>query len=122
MRRNTCFGIKKIAEELTNKTKGMLIGKIKQTVSSGSNFQLDFYVKAPALNNSILVFDVFHDLGLYPLTIVNPLEQVYYGTELRSREYEVEKSDNFENALKQIFLSHANKRVVNGLLAQIKSA
>ncbi len=100
----------------------MLIGKIKQTVSSGSNFQLDFYVKAPALNNSILVFDVFHDLGLYPLTIVNPLEQVYYGTELRSREYEVEKSDNFENALKQIFLSHANKRVVNGLLAQIKSA
>jgi len=102
----------------------MLIGKIRQTVSSGSNFRLDFYVTAPALNNySVLVFQVFHDLGLYPLIIANPLEQVDSKyNDVRSREYEVEKSDTFENTFKQIFLSPSIKRVINGLLAQIKSA
>ncbi|MEI6333669.1 MAG: hypothetical protein WCS87_03865 [Methylococcaceae bacterium] len=111
--------LKELAQELAKKTQGLLVGKVEQSNLS-NEFSLEFYITAPSLNNySYEVFSVNHDLDFYPL------ELTITATRLPDRSYAVEKVENqekFEEKLKIIFSSPEVKKVINGLLAQIKSA
>ena len=111
--------LKELAQELAQKTQGLLVGKVEQSNLS-NEFSLEFYITAPSLNNySYEVFSVNHDLDFYPL------ELTITATRLPDRSYAVEKVENqekFEEKLKIIFSSPEVKKVINGLLAQIKSA
>ncbi len=111
--------LKELAQELAQKTQGLLVGKVEQSNLS-NEFSLEFYITAPSLNNySYEVFSVNHDLDFYPL------ELTITATRLPDRSYAVEKVENqekFEEKLKIIFSSLGVKKVINGLLAQIKSA
>lgn len=101
--------LKELAQELTKKTKGMLHGEIEQQIYS-DRFSLDFFIEAPGLNNyRYHVFEIIHDLNFYPL-------------EIRGQISKVANQDQLEEALKGIFISPEVKRVINGLLAQIKAA
>lgn len=111
--------LKELAQELAQKTQGLLVGKVEQSNLS-NEFSLEFYITAPSLNNySYEVFSVNHDLDFYPL------ELTITATRLPDMSYAVEKVENqekFEEKLKIIFSSLGVKKVINGLLAQIKSA
>jgi hypothetical protein len=111
--------LKELAQELAQKTQGLLVGKVEQSNLS-NEFSLEFYITAPSLNNySYEVFRINHDLDFYPL------ELTITATRLPNRSYAVEKVKNqekFEEKLKIIFSSPEVKKVINGLLAQIKSA
>jgi len=111
--------LKELAQELAQKTQGLLVGKVEQSNLS-NEFSLEFYITAPSLNNySYEVFRVNHNLDFYPLKLT------INATRLPNRSYAVEKVENqekFEETLKIIFSSPEVKKVINGLLAQIKSA
>ncbi len=124
--------LKELAQELVQKTQGLLVGEVEQSNRS-NEFRLQFYITAPSLNNySYEVFRVKHNLNFYPLSLTKAadmgageglsaragLSSVVrgYGTD------EVENQEKFEKKLKIIFSSPEVKKVINGLLAQIKSA
>jgi hypothetical protein len=104
--------LKEVANELAKITKGLLDGKVQQEIYSGGEFMIDFYINAPSLNNySYLLFQAQHNLDFYPLMVI-PTE---------GRSSEAKDQDEFEAILKTIISSPQAKKVINGLLAQIKS-
>ncbi len=109
--------LKELANALAKKTKGLLVGKIEQTTFSDDSkdeFILRFYIIVPSLNNyRYEVFDITHDIDFYPLKIESS------NGELSNKD---KTSEELENSLKDIFASSQIKRVINGLLAQVKSA
>jgi hypothetical protein len=105
--------LKELARELEKITKGLLVGKVEQTVRD-SWVTLEFYITAPSLNNySYQVFTITHDLYFYPLKI-NQLNEKSFSN--------AGNEEELEARLKTIFSLPEVKRVINGLLAQIKSA
>lgn len=105
--------LKELAQELNKRTKGLLFARVEQKINSDGNlFSLDFYITAPSLNNySYEAFTVIHDLGLYPLRIWNSSNNLIA---------EADNQEEFEKGLKLIFSSPEIKKVINGLLAQVK--
>lgn len=105
--------LKEVALGLEKKTKGLLIGDIEQIIYS-DEFKLSFYITAPSLNNyTYEVFDITHDLNFYPLKIRTSNDEV---------SVEDKTQEQLEDTLKEIFSLPKIKVVINGLLAQIKSA
>ena len=105
--------LKELVQELEIKTKGLLIGNIVKELR-GTYIRLTFDIRAPSLNNyGYTVFTLIHDLvSFYPLKISvsnNPI-------------LEVQNQEDLEKELKIIFLSPEVKKVINGLLAQVKAA
>lgn len=102
--------LKELAQELEKKTKGLLIGEVNQSLWK-NKFTLHFSIVAPSLNNySYGVFTIQHDLVIvYPLELMNPLH------------VRIENQEELEEKLKEIFSSSEVKRVINGMLAQIKA-
>ena len=109
--------LKELANVLAKKTKGLLVGNIEQTTFSDDSkdgFILRFYITVPSLNNyRYEVFDITHDIDFYPLKIESS------NGELSSKD---KTPEELENSLKDIFSSSQIKKVINGLLAQIKAA
>lgn len=104
--------LKELAQGLETKTKGLLVCKVEQFFSD-PDFALQFYITAPSLNNySYEVFNITHNLSFYPLHIWWPANQ---------KSLIVVNQEEFEKELKTIFSSPEVKKVINGLLAQIKS-
>ncbi len=124
--------LKELAQELAQKTQGLLVGKVEQSNRS-NDFSLEFYITAPSLNNySYEVFRVKHNLNFYPLMLTKTAD-MGTGEGLAARAGlssvvtgygadEVKNLEKFEEKLKIIFSSPEVKKVINGLLAQIKSA
>lgn len=105
--------LKELAQILEKKTGGLLVGKVQQSVSKGGDFTLEFFIVAPSLNNyTHAIFELQHDLTLYPLAA-----STYYENGVR----QIQNQDELERLLKSIFSSSKVKPVINGLLAQIKS-
>jgi hypothetical protein len=111
--------LKELGQGLEKRTQGLLVGKVGQTNYS-NDFKLEFCIVAPSLNNySYEVFSVNHNLNFYPLELTitaTRLPNNSFATE------EIENQEEFEKKLKIIFSSSEVKKVINGLLAQIKSA
>jgi hypothetical protein len=109
--------LKELANALARKTKGLLVGKIEQTTFSDDSkdeFILRFYITVPSLNNyRYEVFNITHDIDFYPLKIESS------NGELSGKD---KTPEELENTLKEIFLLSQIKKVINGLLAQIKAA
>lgn len=105
--------LKELAQELANKTQGLLIGKVEQNFYSNPVFDLEFYIAAPSLNNyEYKVFEIKHDFNFYPLEVIPPSKEP---------NKKAKNQDELEEILKSIISSPQVKRVINGLLAQIKS-
>lgn len=111
--------LKELAQGLETKTKGLLLCKVDQTVWT-DKFELEFYITAPSLNDySYKVFSLKHDLNFYPLDVYEPRGG---GMLSSSSSFSTAKDQKeLEEILKTIFSSSQVKRVINGLLAQIKS-
>jgi hypothetical protein len=110
--------LKELALALEKRTGGLLEGKAQQEFYS-DQFTLNFYIVAPSLNNySYHVFSISHDLGFYPLSVhfFNSKEII----DLNSKK--IINQEELEAELKTIFSSPDVKKVMNGLLAQIKAA
>lgn len=104
--------LKELARGLEKRTAGLLVGKVEQS-SEGSDFLLEFYIAAPSLNNyEYKVLDLTHNLNFYPLHISSSNENSFS---------DISNQEDLEISLKTIFSSAEVKRVINGLLAQIKS-
>ena len=106
--------LKELAQGLEKRTQGLLVGKIEQTVYQDRSFILDFYITAPSLNNySYQVLKINHDIDFYPLKVT--------GSEINSS-VQANNQKELEDFLKFIISTPEVKKVINGLLAQIKSA
>jgi hypothetical protein len=104
--------LKEIGQALEKKTQGLLIAQIRQEIWK-QKFQIHFAVIAPSLNNyGYHVFWIEHDINIYPLKI--------YHNEVKDKE--INNQEELEKEVKSIFSSSEVKRVINGLLAQIKAA
>ncbi|MDO9105724.1 MAG: hypothetical protein Q7U57_12290 [Methylovulum sp.] len=108
--------LKELGAEFEKLTKGLLSTEVEQRYySSRESMQASFIINAPSLNNySYEVFEINYDLNFYPLTI----SCRQFDTESK----EAANQEELETILKDIFLSPGVKKVVNGLLAQIKYA
>lgn len=105
--------LKELAQGLEKRTQGLLVGKIEQTVYQDRSFILDFYITAPTLNNySYQVLKINHDIDFYPLKVT--------GSEINSS-VQANNQKELEDFLKLIISTPEVKKVINGLLAQIKS-
>lgn len=106
--------LKELGTEFEKLTKGLLSTEVKQRYYSSSGSVLaSFVINAPSLNNySYEVFEIMHDLGFYPLTI----------NQQDKPRKEAANQEELETILKEIFSSPEVKKVVNGLLTQIKYA
>ncbi len=102
--------LKELAQELEKKTKGLLIGEVSQSLWKNI-FTLHFFIIAPSLNNySYSVLTIQHDLViLYPLEFIRPIQ------------VEIKNENELEEKLKEVFSSSEVKRVINGMLAQIRA-
>lgn len=109
--------LKELAHALEKKTKGLLIGKIEQTTFSDDSkdeFILRFYITVPSLNNyRYEVFNITHNFDFYPLRLESS------NGELSAKD---KTPEELENTLKEVLSLHHVKKVINGLLAQIKAA
>lgn len=122
--------LKELAQGLEKRTAGLLVGEVAQDYLN-PKFRLQFYIRAPSLNNySYNVFEIEHDLSFYPLRIKPTDRDILKASSKASidfdefKEYrymDVKNQEELEEILKTIFSSPQVKRVINGLLAQIKS-
>lgn len=104
--------LKELGQALEKKTQGLLIAQVRQELW-GQKFQIHFAIIAPSLNNyGYHVFWIEHDIKMYPLKI--------YHDEIKDKE--INNQEELEKEIKVIFSSSEVKRVINGLLAQIKAA
>lgn len=109
--------LKELSQVLVKRTNGLLVGKVVQEAWD-SQFSLEFYITAPSLNNySYQVLEIKHDLSFYPLDIRQ--SNVNANANLS---WKAENQEELEEILKTIISSSQVKKVINGLLAQIKSA
>ncbi len=92
-------------------TEGLLIGKVTKNVEN-EKFMYNLNIVAPALNNYYYnVTTIIHGIEFYPL-------------QLRSSDgqfIECETEKMFENRLGDILSSEQTRRVITGLLAQIRA-
>ena len=123
--------LKELGKDLEAITKGLLVGVVAQGTCD-SQFSFSFYITAPSLNNySYHVLKIKHDLSFYPLRIV-PTDENIFNSDVKEssdldeyfKEYryiDVKNQEELEGILKKIISSSQVKKVINGLLAQIKS-
>jgi hypothetical protein len=103
--------LKEQASILSEITNGLLIGEVVVNNQKDKLFVMTLRIKAPSLNNyTYSVVEVQQPIQLYPVTIMNLLEN-------KMTKYSSE--EEFENALGQILSSQEVKTVISGLLAQI---
>lgn len=108
--------LNELAQGLEKRTLGLLVGNVLQEPGD-SQFSLEFYITAPSLNNySYQVLEIKHDLSFYPLDIRQ--SNVNANANLS---WKAEDQEELEKILKTIFSSPEVKKIINGLLAQIKS-
>ena len=121
--------LKELSLGLEKRTAGLLVGEVAQD-NLDSKFRLRFYIKAPSLNNyRYNVFEIEHDLSFYPLRIKATDDDIFKSTPNALSEFDgfgdlyvnIKNQQELEEILKTIFSSSQVKRVINGLLAQIKS-
>lgn len=109
--------LKELAISLEKITKGLLVGKIEQNTYSDESkdeFRLRFYITVPSLNNyRYEVFNITHSFEFYPLRLESS------NGELSAND---KTQEELEDTLKQVFSLHQVKKVINGLLSQIKAA
>lgn len=123
--------LKELAQGLEKRTAGLLVGEVTQDYRN-SKFCLQFYIRAPSLNNySYKVFEIRHDLSFYPLRIESTDQNIFKATKSsldldesfeEYRYMDAKDQEELEEILKTIFSSPEVKKVINGLLAQSKSA
>ena len=96
---------------LDEMTHGALIGRVDREAAEG-RFGMVLRIVAPSLNNyHYNVFRVDHDVTLYPLDIVDITN---------SDVYTCEDEGEFVQMMENILTSEKVRRVVTGLLAQIR--
>ncbi|MCP4344818.1 MAG: hypothetical protein GY795_04735 [Desulfobacterales bacterium] len=99
------------ASLLENMTEGLLIGKVIKNAED-DKFRYDLSIVAPALNNyHYNVTAVIHGIELYPLHLLS--------SDGSFIECETEKA--FESRLENTLSSELVRRVIAGLLAQIRA-
>ncbi|MFZ2452211.1 MAG: hypothetical protein WAW36_17015 [Methylovulum miyakonense] len=104
--------LKELGQELERITQGLLVTKVEQS-NNGDDFYLEFYITAPSLNNySYEVFSISHDINFYPLNVFA----------LNQPAKNANNQEELEAIFKEIFSNNKVRKVINGLLAQIKSA
>ena len=107
--------LKELAQELTKKTQGLVIAEVQpdeRDYNHPHHFGFQFTIVAPSLNNYHYdVLSIWHDLKLYPL-------RIYLFDD--NTNIEVSNQESFEEELKHIFSSSNTRKVINGLLAQVK--
>ena len=107
--------LKELAQELAKITKGLLVGKVEQTIANNGSFDIYFYINAPSLNNySCFLVRISHGLKFYPLSVIN-IDNIVTNRNVTNQ-------DEFEKILKDIISLPQTKKIINGLLAQIKSS
>lgn len=96
---------------LEKKTDGLLLGRVRREVTE-ETFSMYLYIVAPALNNySYRVLGVDHQIELYPLEVFD------FAT---GDEFDCQDESAFKAQLKEILSSDSVRKVVIGLLAQVR--
>lgn len=108
--------LKELAQDLEQRTHGLLACEVRRNYYGNDEqiaIDLKFHITAPSLNNySYHVFSISHGFTFYPLDI-----------SVSNQSSRVAKTqEELEEILKEIFSSSEVKKVINGLLMQIKSA
>lgn len=105
--------LKEQASLLTEATNGLLVGKVSQKAApdnSGLISTLEIIV--PTLNNySISILSIERSIMLYPSKVIDIIKD--YSKECQTKE-------ELERALAEILSSQSVKRIISGLLAEIK--
>ncbi len=105
--------LKEQATFLEKKTNGILTGEIRSDIKGGS-FTHYFYVKAPSLSYSYLLFAVDHLFALFPANISKFDDSESYISSIP----DIKDEERFLNELKGILQSPRTEKVVRALLAQ----
>ncbi len=101
---------------LERKTNGVLTVEIRRGESDSKIF-LSFYIKAPSLNYSYLLFQVSHPITLFPAIFqeVTPVDRYMYS---EGGKFEAAGEDEFIGILKDILQSPKTQKVISSLLSQ----
>ena len=113
--------LKEQSQILEKLTKGLLTGYISnnRTNNRNNDFLFDFFIRAPSLNNyQYNVLTIHYDAGLYPVEVTDMTVNI--GELMKQEKYK--NDEEFELNLQRILSSAKVKRVLSGLLAQIKAA
>lgn len=106
--------LKEQASLLTRKTAGRLRGLV-ETKASSSDIYHTFYIVAPALQNYRYgVFEVYHPILLYPVTVWNAPNRPAGGLKLKNEA-------EFVGWLKSVLSSSEVRQTISALLAQVQS-
>jgi hypothetical protein len=102
--------LKKQAVALADRTKGLIEAKVVRVRDDDDDFHYSFKLVAPSINYSYTLFTAWHEpITLYPVN----------GMFLENHT-ECDTQDAFLNWLKSVFASIETRRVINGLLIQVK--
>jgi hypothetical protein len=98
---------------LEKNTNGILTGEIRSDIKGGS-FTHYFYVKAPSLSYSYLLFAVDHSLTLFPANISKFDDSESYISSISN----IKDEKEFINELKGVIQSPRTQKITSALISQ----
>lgn len=103
--------LRKQASLVGTKTGNLLVGSVSRNVAADGDFQLSFYLVAPALDNyRYKLLQVWHGIGLYPVTTMGV-----------QRLIKLKNAEEFKEYLRSTFASEDTINIIRSLLVQSSS-
>lgn len=109
---------------LSEKTRGLVHGDVKQHSDDGSwgsryPFEWSFCLVAPALNNyTYRLFTIRHDFGLYPVKFDIDRDVIHEIAPDSEQQIEADSEDDLVETLEQIFRSAKTQQIIHAMIAQ----
>jgi hypothetical protein len=104
---------------LGNRTKNLLVGRVRRIQPRNYDFGYIFTIESPPLSYQYRLFHFYYGVGLYPVTI-EPDEAVKNEVFPDSDVITACSEDEFMEVLKKIFASEKTKHLITALLTQVQ--
>lgn len=103
--------LRKQASLVGTKTSNLLEGTVSRIVDAEGDFQLSFYLVAPALDNyRYKLLSVWHGMGLYPVSTMNVNPPLKF-----------KNAEEFKEYLRSTFASKETLNIIRSLIVQSSS-
>lgn len=103
--------LRKQAALVGPKTGNIVVGNVLRTLDEEGDFQLSFYLVAPALDNyQYKLFSVWHGIGLYPVNTMNVRPALKF-----------KNAEDFKKYLRSTFASKETLNIIRSLIVQSSS-
>ena len=106
--------LKEQASILTEATNGLLIGEVTKRRVNVNKTECDLIIKVPSINNyTISIVDIIYPATIYPLKVK--------GDFTKNTAVECNTEEELENILHEILSSKEVRRIISGLLSEVRA-